>query len=151
MRVAMISWLALGAAAFVLVAGCKKEDQSQNPNAPQGAYPQGTYPQGAYPQGAYPQGAYPQGAYPQGTYPQGTYPPATAAPPATVAPPADTTAAPPGGLPCQTDNDPQCAFGHCLGGRCGGCTAPEHCKPGATCMQTPMGGACLPGGTAPSQ
>ena len=132
MRLGMMALLGVGAAAFVLVAGCKKEDQAQNPNTPQGAYPQQQYPQQQYPQQQYPQGTY--------TPPAQTYPP-----------PASTAPAPPGGLPCQTDNDPQCTFGHCLGGRCGGCSAPEHCKPGAACMQTPMGGACQPGGAPATQ
>jgi len=140
MRLAMVTVLATATAAFLIAAGCKKEDQAQDPNVPQGAYPQNTYP-GAYPQNTYP-GAYPQNTYPQGGYtapPQQTYPPAATTAPAAAPPPA-------GGLPCQTDNDPQCPFGHCVSGTCGACSAPEHCKAGSTCMQTPLGGRCLPGG-----
>lgn len=137
MRLATMTLLAAGAAAFVLVSGCKKENQAQDPNTPQGTYPQGQYPQGTYPQNTYPQQSYPQGTYT--APPQQTYPPAT-----TAAPP------PAGGLPCQTDNDPQCPFGHCINGACGACSAPEHCKPGSACMQTPLGGKCFPGG-APAQ
>jgi hypothetical protein len=86
-----------------------------------------------------PQG-YQQGQYPQGQYPQGQVPPATATP--------QPTAAPQGGIPCQTDNDPQCLFGKCVGGRCGACASVADCKAGAACMQTPFGMACGPGGGA---
>jgi hypothetical protein len=116
--------LFVGAAAFIVMAiACKKED-------PQNAQP-GTYPTNT-------------STYPTNTYPTSTYPTATATTPA---------AAPAAGMPCGTDNDMQCAFGKCLNGRCGGCTSVNDCKPGATCMQTPLGMACFPGGgaTQPSQ
>lgn len=127
------------AASLALGIGCKKQDdQSTQPMQP-GQYPQGQYPQGQYPQQQYPQQTYPQQQYPAGTYPTAT---PTAAPPA-------TQAAPAGGVPCQTDNDPQCLFGKCLSGRCGACATAADCKPGAACMQTPLGMACMPG--APTQ
>lgn len=125
------------AASLALGIGCKKEDQTQ-------AVQPGQYPQQQYPQGQYPQQQYPQQTYPQQQYPAGTYPTATQ----TAAPPA-TQAAPQGGVPCSTDNDPQCLFGKCLGGRCGACTTANDCKAGAACMQTPLGMACMPG--APAQ
>lgn len=111
-------------AALALGFGCKKEDQTQG--AQPGAYPTGTYPT----------------AQPTGQYPN-QYPPGT-----TTAPPPATGAAPVGGVPCQTDNDPQCMFGHCIGGRCGACVTANDCKNGAACMQTPLGMACMPGGGA---
>ena len=120
--------------ALAIGVGCKKDDPPAQ--QPQG-YQQGQYPQGQYPQGQYPQGQYPQGQNPQGQYPTGTAP-ATAQP----------TAAPAGGIPCQTDNDPQCLFGRCVGGRCGACASVADCKAGASCVQTPFGMACGPGGGA---
>jgi hypothetical protein len=129
-------------AALAFGYGCAKKDQTPEGVQP-GQYPQGQYPQGQYPQGQYPQGQYPQGQYPQGQYPQGQYPQGTAPQPT-------ATAAPAGGVPCQTDNDPQCLFGKCLGGRCGACATANDCKPGAACMQTPLGMACAPGVGAPA-
>jgi hypothetical protein len=129
MRLAMITVLAAGALAVVLVAGCRKENQAQNPNTQQ------------YPPQQYPPQPPPQGTYPAYSTPPQAYPPATGA----AAPP------PAGGLPCQTDNDPQCPFGHCISGTCGACSMPEHCKPGATCMQTLFGGKCFPGGAPPAR
>ncbi len=142
MRVLTRTALLLGVVVAVAAGfGCKKEDQTAQPNA---MYPQNQYPQGQYPQqqGQYPQqqGQYPQQQMPQ-QYPQGQ---ATAQPPATQAPPA-------GGFPCQTDNDPQCVFGKCVAGKCGSCASAADCKPGAQCTPTPLGMACMPGlGAAPA-
>lgn len=135
-RAALIAGVA---ASLALGIGCKKQDDQPQAMQP-GQYPQGQYPQGQYPQGQYPQQQYPQQTYPQQQYPAGTQP--------TTAPPA-TQATPQGGVPCSTDADPQCLFGKCLGGRCGACATANDCKPGAACMQTPLGMACMPG--APAQ
>lgn len=124
------TWLLpLAALTAALVIGCKKEQDTQAQYAQQPTDPYG------YPQ--YPPGQYPQQQYP--TQPAQPYPPQTAQP-------APATTPPPGGVPCQTDNDLVCPFGKCIGGRCGGCTTAEHCKPGATCMQTVAGMACVPAG-----
>jgi len=74
---------------------------------------------------------------------QGQYAQPTATGVATAAP--TTTAAPTGGFPCATDNDPQCVFGRCQGGRCGACVSAADCKAGASCVQTPLGMTCMPG------
>jgi hypothetical protein len=109
----------LALAAILMVSGCRKEE-------PEAQYPQQQYPtQQQYP---------PQQQYPAQQYPPQQYP----AQPATQAPP--------GGVPCQTDADPQCPFGRCIAGKCGGCITVEHCKPAAACMQTPVGMACVPAG-----
>ncbi len=93
-------------------------------------------------------------------------PPAT---PAVVAYPAATPAAPapvPGGMPapgpmtastmppafgffCATDKDPQCPFGHCLAGRCGGCATSADCKPSTQCLPTLLGQLCVPVSSSP--
>lgn len=49
------------------------------------------------------------------------------------------------GFFCATDNDAQCPFAHCLGGRCGGCTTVADCKPGTQCVPSLVGQICLPG------
>jgi hypothetical protein len=156
MRMALYSALGVGfVTALALGVGCKSSAQTtgQYPNDPNqsGQYPPGQYPPGQYPTTQTPPGQYPPGQYPPGQYPPGTTqpPPATAAPPATTAapPPATATGQPAvGGVPCQTDNDTQCMFGKCIGGRCGGCASAADCKPGAACMQTPLGMTCVPGG-----
>jgi len=50
-----------------------------------------------------------------------------------------------------TDNDMQCAYGRCLGGRCGGCSDASQCKRGVACVPSPVGMTCWPGagGNAP--
>lgn len=113
--------------AIALGLGCRKEDEQQEAQYPQQQYPSGQYQQ-------YPAQQYPAQQQPPGAYPASTYPGAQPAPP------------PAGGVPCQTDMDPQCAFGRCLAGKCGACSTAEHCKPGAACMQTPVGMACVPAG-----
>jgi len=90
--------------------------------------PQPQYPQQPYPQQQYPQQQYPQQQYPQQQYSQ---------------PPQQQ---PTGGMPCNSDADLQCSFSRCIGGTCGGCITAEHCKPGASCMQTPVGMKCVPSG-----
>jgi hypothetical protein len=128
MRMAIKAALLTGVvAALALGFGCKKTDPTTQP----GQYPTNTYPAGTAPATGYPN-----------TYPTGT---------ATTAPPPATGATPTGGVPCQTDNDPQCLFGRCLGGRCGACMSAADCKGGAACMQTPLGMACVPGGGAPAK
>ena len=129
MRIAIrMALLTSMVAALALGFGCKKEDQT-----PQGVQP-----------GQYPTAGQPTGAYPN------QYPPAST----TQTPPPATSPTPVGGVPCQTDNDPQCMFGRCLGGRCGACMSAADCKNGAACMQTPLGMACVPGapgGAPPAQ
>ena len=75
--------------------------------------------------------------------------PATAAPtvPAPATPPAspNPNLPPAVGFPCTSDADPFCPFGRCLGGRCGGCSDASQCKPGAQCLPTWFGNACVPG------
>ncbi|HQB44797.1 MAG TPA: hypothetical protein PLV85_14380, partial [Polyangiaceae bacterium] len=84
-----------------------------------------------------PQQQYPPQQYPAQQYPAQPYPAAYSQPGAQP---------PPGGVPCGSDADPQCPFGRCIAGKCGGCNTVEHCKPGAACMQTPVGMTCVPGG-----
>lgn len=49
------------------------------------------------------------------------------------------------GLLCATDQDAQCPFGRCVGGRCGGCSSIAECKNGAQCVPSWVGQVCLPG------
>jgi hypothetical protein len=49
------------------------------------------------------------------------------------------------GFFCATDNDAQCPFGRCLGGRCGGCSSVADCKPNTQCLASFVGQVCLPG------
>jgi len=122
MRTITRSVIVITLTTVALGVGCRKEEDQQ------AQYPQGQYPQQQYPQQQYGQPTYPQQQYPGAQpYPQSAPPPA-------------------GGVPCQTDVDPQCPFGHCIGGKCGSCTTQEHCKPGASCMQTPLGMTCVPAG-----
>jgi hypothetical protein len=116
----------LSLAAVVLGAACRKEPEQQEAQYPPQQY-QNQYP----PQ----QQQYP----PQQQYPSGYTQPAAQPPP--------------GGVPCSTDADPQCPFGRCIAGKCGGCASAEHCKPGAACVATPVGMTCFPGGMpgAPAQ
>lgn len=63
------------------------------------------------------------------------------------------TAAPPGlmpafvGFPCQTNEDLICGWGRCIAGRCGGCQTNNDCKSGGACGWTPIGMACVYGGS----
>lgn len=52
------------------------------------------------------------------------------------------------GLFCGTDQDPQCPYGRCNGGRCGGCSSAADCKNGAQCLPSIVGQVCLPGGSS---
>ncbi|HEV8550390.1 MAG TPA: CAP domain-containing protein, partial [Polyangiaceae bacterium] len=52
------------------------------------------------------------------------------------------------GFFCTNDNDPQCPYGHCVNGRCGGCTGASQCKANAQCFPTWFGAACLPAANA---
>jgi Cysteine-rich secretory protein family len=54
------------------------------------------------------------------------------------------------GLFCATDNDPQCPFGRCLSGRCGGCSSLNDCKPITQCAPTLLGQLCIPAPAAPA-
>jgi hypothetical protein len=108
----------LSLAVVVLGAACRKEPEQQEAQYPPQQY------QNQYP----PQ----QQQYPQQQYPSGYTQPAAQPPP--------------GGVPCSTDADPQCPFGRCVAGKCGGCVTAEHCKPGAACVATPVGMTCFPGG-----
>ena len=65
--------------------------------------------------------------------------------------PTGPTLPPAFGFFCMTDNDMQCAYGRCLGGRCGRCSDASQCKRGAACVPSPVGMTCWPGagGNAP--
>jgi len=52
------------------------------------------------------------------------------------------------GFFCTSDDDAQCPYGHCLNGRCGGCSDASQCKANAQCFPTWFGAACLPATTA---
>jgi len=89
-----------------------------------------------------------------------TYPAATASPASPAAPTpggmpapgaATAPAMPPAfGFFCATDNDAQCPFGRCVGGRCGGCASVAECKPSTQCLPTLVGQLCLPGSSNPA-
>ncbi|HYP97173.1 MAG TPA: CAP domain-containing protein [Polyangiaceae bacterium] len=86
-------------------------------------------------------------SYPQpqvvGTYPNAV--PTATTPAATpTAAPTSVPGAPAVGLPCASEQDLQCAFAHCISGRCGGCRSNADCKPGSQCMQSLFGYACFP-------
>jgi hypothetical protein len=90
-------------------------------------------------------------AYGQYPAPAGASPGAVAAAPGGVpAPsPASAPAMPPAfGFFCGTDQDPQCPYAHCTGGRCGGCSSAADCKNGAQCVPSFVGQVCLPGAAA---
>jgi hypothetical protein len=110
--------------AFTL-ASCKRQDDTPPPQ-PQYGYP---YPQ---PQAA----PYAPYAPAPGYYPPAAYPP----------PPPITPAF---GFFCQSDSDLQCAYGRCIGGRCGGCSDVSQCKRNTMCAATPVGGTCWPGAANP--
>lgn len=119
-----VTWIAL----FGLVAAssCKQEEQ------PPPAYP-------AY------------GQYPASSPPAtpATENPGAAAPGGMPAPNPGAAALPPAfGLFCATDQDPQCPYGRCLGGRCGGCSSAADCKAGTQCVPSFVGQVCLPGAPA---
>ncbi|WP_394839618.1 hypothetical protein LVJ94_22285 [Pendulispora rubella] len=135
----------LGAVAMgiVIIAACKKEEDSPQPVAPQGQYQQ--YPQGQYPQGQYPPGQQPQGQYPQQQYPQPAPTGASPTPPSQSQP---GQMAVPGALafPCQ--NDSACGLARC-NTQYQKCAFPcqqsaVDCIQGAQC--NPQTGFCLPGG-----
>lgn len=108
----------------VALCSCKHEDQAPPPQQP---YPY------AYPYPAYPYPAQPQPA-PWATAP--SYGPGMSS-----GPPPMTPAF---GFLCATDDDLQCVYGRCLGGRCGGCADASHCKRGSVCSPTPLGATCWP-------
>lgn len=85
----------------------------------------------------------PPASYPQNAPGAYTSPvPAPAAIPAAA--PAPVTGAAAVGLPCASEQDLQCAFAHCVGGRCGGCRSSAECKPGSQCLPSWLGYACFP-------
>jgi hypothetical protein len=94
-----------------------------------------------------PPASYPQNA--PGAYPGSQSPPATPAPVPGPAP-APVAGAAAVGLPCVSERDLQCAFAHCLGGRCGGCRSSAECKPGSQCLPSWLGYACFPSFTQPA-
>ncbi|HYP88696.1 MAG TPA: CAP domain-containing protein, partial [Polyangiaceae bacterium] len=66
-------------------------------------------------------------------------------------PPSAPAMPPAFGFLCATEQDPQCPYGHCAGGRCGGCSSAADCKAGAQCVPSFFGQVCLPGSaTAPA-
>ena len=83
-----------------------------------------------------------------GSYPAGGTP--AAAPGVAAAGPASAPAVPPAfGFSCASEQDPQCPFGHCRGGRCGGCSSAADCKAGAECVPSIFGQVCLPAAAPP--
>ncbi|HMR10935.1 MAG TPA: hypothetical protein PKA88_34390, partial [Polyangiaceae bacterium] len=126
-----VTWVA--AIAAIVAVACKREDtppaRAPNPYGVPGQQGQAGPPApGPEPQ--------PQ-PYPS----QGAPPPVATAPPAT--PPPATGPQPLGGIPCASDNDFQCPFARCVGGRCGGCRTDADCKAGAGCFSTPVGPSCM--------
>ena len=85
-------------------------------------------------------------SYPQvvGQYPNAV-PAATTPAPAPAPAPTPVPGAAAVGLPCASEQDLQCAFAHCIGGRCGGCRSSAECKPGSQCLPSWLGYACFPG------
>jgi hypothetical protein len=114
----------MAAFASIALASCKRQDETPPPQQP---YPYG------YP---YPQQQQQPYAPPPGYYTPTAYP----------APPPMTPAF---GFFCQSDSDLQCAYGRCVGGRCGGCSDVSQCKRNTMCAATPVGGTCWPGGNNP--
>lgn len=104
--------------AALALASCKRHDDTP-PAQPPYAYP---YPSQPQPQ------PYPP---PPGYYTPATYP----APPPMI---------PAFGFFCQSDFDLQCAYGRCIGGRCGGCSDVSQCKSNTICAASPVGGTCWP-------
>ena len=115
----------MAAFASIALASCKRQDDAPPPQQP---YPYG------YPD---PQQQQPPYAPPPGYSTPATYP----------SPP---PMAPAFGFFCQSDLDLQCAYGRCIGGRCGGCSDVSQCKRNTTCAATPVGGTCWPGNSAPA-
>jgi len=131
-RRAVVALAVLG----IAVASCKHQDDTPQPPQPPPMQPppqqQPPYPQQPPPGYGYPPQPAPW-APPQAPQPTGpTLPPAF-------------------GFFCMTDNDMQCAYGRCLGGRCGGCSDASQCKRGVACVPSPVGMTCWPGagGNAP--
>jgi hypothetical protein len=82
-----------------------------------------------------------------GSYPAVGTP--TSAPGVPAAAPTSAPKLPPAfGFLCASEQDPQCPFGHCSGGRCGGCSSPADCKAGAQCVPSIVGQVCLPAAAA---
>ena len=98
------------------LAACKRHDDAPPPQPPY-AYPYPPQQPAAYP-------------------PPGYYTPAPY-----QAPPPMTPAF---GFFCQSDFDLQCAYGRCIGGRCGGCSDVTQCKRNTICAASPVGGTCWP-------
>ena len=113
------------ALALLMTSACKQEEQSPVVYPAQAQYPS-----------------------PIATQPGQTAP----APGGVPAPsPVGAPAMPPAfGFFCATDQDAQCPYGRCTGGRCGGCSSVADCKNGAQCVPSFVGQVCLPGG-APVQ
>lgn len=118
--------LVVATLALVATAACKR--QADPPPQPAYGYP------------------YPY-AYPT-QQPPAYYPPYPQPAPASNAPAPMTPAF---GFFCATENDLQCAYGHCIGGRCGGCSDASQCKRGSVCAPSPLGGTCWPNGGASPQ
>ena len=127
---------AIGAVVVVALLSCKKERLTPSVNQPGYINPVAT---------GYGTPGQPGYGYPA---PQPGYPPPvqTGTPPVATAPPAPVAMAPAMGLFCWTDQDIQCPFGRCVGGRCGGCSTVADCKPGSSCVPSPVGTMCLGAG-----
>ena len=115
----------VAALAWVVLAGCRRDETAPPQPPPQPPYAQPT----PYPPPGYGPSAPP--GY------------GTAAPPGPQAPPPGPALARAPGFPCASDADLACAFSHCAAGACGGCATDADCKPNAACTPTPLGGACL--------
>ena len=139
---------------LVIVAACKKQDDTQGANAAPtaSAYPgyppgypppQGTY--GQYPQQGYPQPAPTYGGYP-GAPPPGAPPGAAPGPVPTAAPAGSGQMAVPGPVAFQCTNDVPCGTHHCNTqyGKCAfpcqsavDCISPNQCVMGLCVPQMP--------------
>jgi hypothetical protein len=117
--------LVIAAFTAIALASGKRHDDAPPPQYQYGyAYPQqqpAPYPPYAQPYGQAP-GYYTPAGYP-------------------AAPPPMTPAF---GFFCQSDADLQCAYGRCIGGRCGGCSDVSQCKRNTICAASPIGGTCWP-------
>ncbi len=127
--------------ALIVVSACLREKPPAEPYPPGQQTGQGYGGAGYYP----PPSPYPSAPPPTASVPAQPPPtPTSTTPPPSDPPPAPGPNAAPG-FPCASDNDLQCPFARCIAGRCGGCQSAADCKSGATCAQSPLGMACMPG------
>jgi hypothetical protein len=115
--------LVIATFAGLALASCKRHDDAPPPQY-----------QNGYPYPAQQPAPYAPYAPPPGYYTPAAYPAYPAPPPMTPA----------FGFFCQSDFDLQCAYGRCIGGRCGGCSDVSQCKRNTVCAASPVGGTCWP-------